>query len=402
MVFFCLIFARINLIEMHKMKNSIIVLVAVVITSCASKTHLHKWDAAPPEDVTEVSISDVNHPVSGSYIYVNQTAYEVKNTLNEVLNPILREYEGKTVVVEFNTAEYKIDSSIVLPSKIRSRVIIKGNHATIFSTIPSEDYAFSKPCNRDFGLTGAADTYQEIRDLTIKGSGGGVKLAGGYQSKVINIMTKQMSRGVLMEFVLQGKVEDCHIVHPKEFGIKLNTIPGTGENSSQCNLASVINCRVLVKDTEVGIYVGNSNLVRLDGNIIEGGKVNKAVYFHNGATTVVQFDMVRTHFECHEYSEACLYFDGFISHLNVSQMYYSGIYGTAIKSGCKRGYSKIYLNDIGWTGHWKFETSPYTEKKTSPHTWWFFDNIETKDVKSLFKDVYPFYVFKNQARFLIH
>lgn len=357
------------------MKKIIYILFVISLTSCASKKHTHGSEVIQSSNaqVTSTTSSCLSEGSmqrkSGSYVFVNQEAYNVEGTLNEVLNKILPKYEGKTVFVELNTTEYAVTSPIILPSKILSRVIIEGNNALIKSSVSAVEHVFIKPPDYAHGLTGLADTYQEVRNISIQGSGGAVKFVGGYQSKVINLLTRSMHSGVEMQFILQGKVEDCHLIQPRDFGIKLTTIPGQGKNKSQCNGAFIKDNRIVARDTEFGIYVSNSNLVKLDGNIIEGGKIDKGVWFYNDANTVLTFEMIRTHFENSEFTDACVYIEGFVDDFFIEKMYYHGKSGMAVNAACDKSLSYIHLNDCAWVGGWTFNSFKDQRGVTNRSTW---------------------------------
>ncbi len=377
------------------MKNLILFIALGLLFSCAKKNHYHTKSSQG-----NTQSETVEHK-EGQVVHVNQKAYNVETTLNALLNRILPDYEGKRVLVELNTTEYQVDGSIILPSSRLSSVVIRGNHATINNTISGEDFVFYKPPNYDYGTTGIADTYQEISDLWINGTGSGIKLVGGYQSKVRNVQLTYCPKGIVFEFVLQGLIQDCVVGHPSSVGISVSTIDGKGVNKTQCNGTLISRNRILAKNTDVGIYIGNSNLVKLEGNIIEGGRINKGIYFHNEASTVKNFNLSRTHFECGETVDACVYFDGAISNFTIEEMYYSGIGGLAIKSGCSHAYSHIFVRNIGWLGKWKIKTSKYNSNGHSVNTWWHFDDVNSSDLSRLFTDIKPLHVYQNGEKYVV-
>ena len=365
--------------------------------------HEHKLaDLDGTENQHSAGVSEgSSQGLSGKYVFINQVPFKVNGTLDEVLNKELRNFEGKTVLVELNTVEYTVEKPIMLPSKIQSRVIVKGNHATIKSSIPEEDYVFTKLGDFAHDLTGIADTYQDIRDLTISGSGGGVFLQGGFQSKVINVRTRSLSRGIYWEFILQGQIEDCHIVWPSDFGIKLRVVKNTNVNSSQCNQSSITNCRIVAKNTDTGIFVSNSNNVSLVGNIVEGGAINKGIHLHNVASTVISCYLKRTHFECSSYGEACVFISGKWGNVLVDEMYYSGKNGLAFKTKPKKGINLTIENTWlrGWTNCLFEEPKEWPVGRMAKGTKWYIKTKGMDSIEQLFTgEIKPYYVYHNNTK----
>jgi len=375
-------------------------LFSALLVGCASRDHVHQ--TMTPESNSDGSMAPViAEKPEGQYVFVNQKPYEIEESLNKTLNPILESLNGKTSFIELNTTEYLVDGSINLPSAINTRVVFDGNHARLTCKLSPSDYVIQKEGDDSFGLTGMADTFHEIKNLNLKGTGSGIYIRGGYQSRVINVTTSGLDVGVLMEFVLQGRVEDCMIKSPKDVGIKLTVIPKTNINASQCNMSSIVNNRIFAKNTDTGIFVGNSNLVKLEGNIIEGGAIGKGVHLHNNATTVISCFLKRTHFECASYSESCLYVSGFWESLVVDEMYYSGINGLAIKTAPSKKINLILKNS--WLRGWKKglyeEPKDWPNGKMAKGTYWYIYTREMSSIGSLFYgDLFPFYVFMNDSR----
>lgn len=365
------------------------IFISVIFISCAPFHHIH--NGSPSHSAGS------KNELTGSYVFINQVPFEVKGDLDEVLNKELPKYEGKTVYVELNTTEYTVSKTIKLPSKIRSRVIIEGNYANIISKLPKEDFLFYKKANYDHGLMTSADTYQEISNLYIKGSGGAVFLQGGFQSACRNIFTQNQNRGIKFEFILHGVIEDCHFLHVREYAIHMNNIPGKSLSQTPCNQSVVKGCRVMAHKMDVGFYFGNSNNVTLTNNIIEGQEINTGIHVHNASTTVANFSILDTHFENSKYHNSCILLTGKLRQLLIERMYYSGIAGLAIKSEAG-AYSHIHLRDIGYADTWKLETSIHPKLNNTNSTWWYLENVRYNTLEKLFPGRKPFYLYDNGRR----
>lgn len=332
----------------------------------------------------------------GQTITINGDSF-YSSDLDHVLNSELENYEGDTVLVELSTDHFHADNTINIPSSWGSVFVLKGNHATVISTC--RYYLFHKSADYTRGLHAIPDTYQEITDLYIRGGFGGIHIIGGFGSKISNVNTVTTKNGILVQFGLQTTIERCIIKSPKGFGIKLTSI-GHSYSSAQCNVSVLRDNRVYCRKdpgTElVGIYIQDSNLVSLQGNIIEGHDIHTGIRYDNRGTTVEQFEISRVHFECAHYSNACIYLTGACHTVLIDQMFYNRVEGTAIRSDM-RAYSRIYLQNIGRTINWQLETNPPRPgRKKSTDTAWYFHNVKCSNVRKLFSNNQPQFIYSTQ------
>ena len=148
------------------------------------------------------------------------------------------------------------------------------------------------------------------------------------------------------------------------------------------------------------IYVSNSNLVKLEGNIIEGGNIDKGVWFYNNANTVVTFELNTTHFESSEFVDACVYIEGFVDDFFVEKMYYHGKSGVAINAACNKSLSYLHLNNCAWVGGWTYD-SFRDHRGVVNKTTWKFNNTGDFTYKNRVKNAFlnfPSIVYFNNER----
>lgn len=331
-------------------------------------------------------------------VTINGSPFFTDGNLSDVLNEHLPYYAAKTVVVELEPAHYTITDQVNIPRAVYTRFILNGNHATIVVNVDSTEHAFFKPRNTFNDVTSSADTYQEFKDFTIIGNGycSAICLQGGYQSLIDNVDCTGFSNCIDMQFQIQCTVQRCNIKRFTGFAIRLGTIPGTDPNTSQCNVGSVFRNRIFASNGEAGILVQNSNLVKLEGNVIEGAFLKMGVWFENQTSTVTNFIQHRTHFESKWYSDAAIVINGNIFHYDLSSVYYHGKSGKAIRSYANR-LSRIYLRDTwDYSWHGLLETE-YSFNGINKKTYWNLYSVR-KDVKGLFGQTKPWYVWNNGSR----
>lgn len=341
-------------------------------------------------------------------VHINGQMHEATDGLDMLLNEELPKHSGELVVVDLEAgAQYFTTEPINLNGFIYSKTVINGNYATIASH--HTGWTIYKDAELSYGLTGSADTQVELHNIAFEGGGSAVFVRSTYQSKFTGITVKNMKDGIWLEFCLQALVSDC-MMSFSGTGVYLGTTPNTGSNAAQCNAARVQDCRLFAKrgGAKNGVHVLNSNLVTVEGMIIEGNGMESGILCENYGTTVTNFDVIGCHFEGSEYTSACVTLQGmWIPITNIDRMYYHGKSGDAIKTTFTHGYSKVRVSNVGWFGGWTISTSPYDRRGVSVGTWWDFvgmpNELPTKKKLKMMFGVKPYYLYVNgSSRVRIH